>query len=75
MIVVKKCNKCGKNYDTEFMSDESCSCSASKTVGTGKRQYKSKEYKWDNVPINSLPAISNKREKEAEAILALFSNK
>lgn len=85
MIVVKKCNKCGRMYDAEFMSDIRCQCSASKIVKIKvekqnvnskpeqKTRQKPRKDKWDNVSIKKLPIVSNKREKEAVAIMTVFN--
>lgn len=75
MIVVKRCNKCGKLYDTEFMSDAKCRCNIPKVVEIKAKRQKPRENRWNDVPINGLPIASNKRDKEAEAIMAMFSRK
>lgn len=75
MIVVKKCNQCGRIYDAEFMANGQCQCVTAKSIVIKNNEKKPRGSKWNNVPANDLPTLPNKREKESEAILAMFSTK
>ena len=67
MIVVKKCNRCGKNYDIEFMSSDKCLCNEIKLQEKKNKQKQSiQKSRWDNAPIRTLPTRSNRRKAEAE---------
>lgn len=76
MIVVKKCNKCGEKYDSEFMSNDKCICDKIKLQERKNRQQQPiSRNRWNNVPIKNLPTSSNRRNAEAEAITSCFQQK
>ena len=73
MVVVRNCNVCGKEFDSDFMAEAYCGCNSPQKNIKGRNKHQKRVGKWDNVKISTLPTGSNKRSMETDAILSVFN--